>query len=84
MAARPPEPGLRSVITVDVHRVSDSCGFAVPLMDYVGDRTLLTQWAQRKTDDDLAAYRAKKNAASIDGLPALVGSTGAGVTEPAR
>jgi hypothetical protein len=78
------EHGLRSVIVVEVERVSDSCGYAVPLMDYVGDRTLLTQWAQRKTDDDLAAYRAKKNAASIDGLPALVGSTGAGVTEPAR
>ena len=51
--------------------MSDSCGFAVPQMEYVGDRTLLTQWAKRRTDDDLVAYRARKNATSIDGLPAL-------------
>jgi hypothetical protein len=63
--------GLRSVIVVDVQRVSDSCGFAVPLMDYVGDRALLTQWSERKTDEELVAYRGAKNATSIDGLPAL-------------
>jgi hypothetical protein len=65
------EPGLRSVVLVEVDRVSDSCGYAVPLMDYVGDRTLLTQWSRRKTEDELVAYRATKNATSIDGLPAL-------------
>jgi Pyridoxamine 5'-phosphate oxidase len=63
--------GLRSVIVVDVDRVSDSCGFAVPLLDYVGERTLLDGWAARKTDEDLVAYRKERNAASIDGLPAL-------------
>jgi hypothetical protein len=63
--------GLRSVIVVDVNRVSDSCGFAVPLLDYVGERTLLDDWAARRTDEDLVAYRKERNAASIDGLPAL-------------
>jgi len=63
--------GLRSVIVVDVDRVSDSCGFAVPLLDYIGERTLLDDWAARKTDEDLVAYRKERNAASIDGLPAL-------------
>jgi Pyridoxamine 5'-phosphate oxidase len=63
--------GLRSVIVVDVDRVSDSCGFAVPLLDYAGERTLLDNWAARKTDEDLVAYRKERNAASIDGLPAL-------------
>lgn len=65
------EHGLRSIIVVDVERVSDSCGFAVPLMQYVGERGLLTEWAQRKSPEDLAAYRRTRNAASIDGLPAL-------------
>lgn len=65
------EHGLRSVIVVDVERVSDSCGYSVPFMDYVGERTLLDQWAARKTDEDLVAYREQKNATSIDGLPAL-------------
>jgi hypothetical protein len=65
------EHGLRSIIEVDVERVSDSCGYAVPEMEFVGDRRLLTQWASHRTDDGLVAYRAEKNARSIDGLPAL-------------
>jgi hypothetical protein len=64
--------GLRSVIDVRVTRVSDSCGFGVPQMAYGGDRELLSQWAERKTDADLAGYGAAKNTRSIDGLPALV------------
>ena len=59
----------RSVIDVDVHRVSDSCGYAVPLMTYEGDRDLLIRWHDRRDDEALAEYRRAKNAASIDGLP---------------
>jgi len=66
-----PTHGLRSVIVVDVERVSDSCGFAVPLLDYVGERTLLTDSHSRKSVDHLAEYRKLKNATSIDGLPGL-------------
>jgi hypothetical protein len=64
-------PGVRSVVLVDVSRVADSCGYAVPRMDLVGDRDVLDLWAEKKGTDGLAAYRAEKNAASIDGLPAL-------------
>jgi hypothetical protein len=64
-------PGARGVVVVDVHRVSDSCGYAVPLMSHEGDRDLLTRWADNRGDEGLATYRATKNAASIDGLPAL-------------
>ena len=63
--------GLRGVITVDVTRVSDSCGYAVPLMNHAGDRDLLLRWADRKDDAALADYRRTKNATSIDGLPAF-------------
>jgi len=66
--------GLRAIIEVEVARISDSCGFSVPLMDYQGDRDLLDRWAARKSEDDLVAYRAEKNATSIDGLPALTPS----------
>lgn len=66
-----PARGLRAVIEVSVDRISDSCGYQVPLMAYEGDRDLLTRWTDRKTDEDLADYRRKKNAKSIDGLPAL-------------
>jgi hypothetical protein len=67
----PPIPGVRSVIDVAVHRVSSSCGYAVPLMHYEGDRSRLTEWAVRKGRDGIAEYQARKNATSLDGLPAL-------------
>jgi hypothetical protein len=66
-----PEHGLRVIVHVDVGRVSDSCGYAVPMMRYEGERDLLTQWARHKTAEDLVAYREQRNAVSIDGLPAL-------------
>jgi len=64
-------PGTRSIVVVDVDRVSTSCGFAVPLYDYVGDRDLLQKWSERKDADELAEYHRTRNVASIDGLPAL-------------
>ena len=72
LAAFPEPPdlhGLRSVITVEVDRISDSCGYAVPLMSYEGDRDLLVRAHERRTEDDLVEYRHTRNAASIDGLP---------------
>jgi hypothetical protein len=69
--AAPETHGVRSIIDVAVQRVSDSCGYAVPLMSYEGDRDLLVQWSSRRSDDDLAEYRKAKNTASIDGLPAF-------------
>lgn len=76
------EHGLRSIILVEVERISDSCGFAVPLMRYVGERGLLTEWARRKSPEELAAYRRERNAVSIDGLPGLDGALGS-AHEPA-
>jgi hypothetical protein len=63
--------GLRSIIEVAVTRISDSCGYGVPLMRHVGDRDLMERWAERKTDADLARYANQKNLNSIDGLPGL-------------
>ena len=65
----PSTPGARSVIVVDVSRISSSCGFAVPLMEFVGERTQLTDWAVKHGEDGLAEYREKKNTTSISGLP---------------
>jgi len=72
LASRFPElPGRRAIIDVVVNRVSTSCGYAVPLMDLVGDRERLLDWARAKGEDGLAEYRASKNALSIDGIPGL-------------
>lgn len=64
-------PGIRSIIVADVHRTSTACGYAVPFMDYVEDRDRLKQHWTDKTPDDLDSYWEKKNATSIDGLPAV-------------
>ena len=61
----------RAIIDVAVHRIADSCGYAVPVMELAEERDVLTRWAEKKTPDQLADYRAEKNEVSIDGLPAL-------------
>jgi Pyridoxamine 5'-phosphate oxidase len=63
--------GARAIVVVDVTRVSDSCGFGIPRFEFVDDRDLLDSWADNRGDEGLAAYRETRNAASIDGLPAL-------------
>jgi hypothetical protein len=67
----PSRPGIRAIIVVDVARVSETCGFAVPFMDYVGDRDLLDRSSAKKGPEKLAAYRVEKNSHSLDGLPGL-------------
>ena len=72
VAARfPARRGARAVVVVEIERIADSCGYAVPLYDYAGQRHLLDQWAGRKDDAALAAYRTQHNHKSIDDLPAL-------------
>jgi len=63
--------GVRSIIVVDVDRISDSCGFSVPVMTFEHERPHLAAWTDKKSDEALVEYREKKNAVSIDGLPAL-------------
>jgi len=60
--------GARQIILADISRVQTSCGFGVPLMKLDAPRELLPQWAQKRTPEELAAYRARKNSRSIDGL----------------
>jgi hypothetical protein len=66
-------PGARAIILVSAVLVSDSCGFAVPFMDYREERTQHAQYFGRKSEAEFAAYCESKphNRTSIDGLPAL-------------
>ena len=61
--------GARAVVVVDVERISDSCGYGVPLMEHVGERDLLPPHLERKGAAGQADYRRQKNLTSIDGLP---------------
>jgi hypothetical protein len=72
LAARFPErPNTRSIVRISVNRIADSCGFGVPLYDFVGDRDQLDRWAERKGPEGIRAFKRQYNAVSIDGLPAL-------------
>ena len=76
---------VRSVITVDVARVSDSCGFVVPRMDYVSERDQLYRFADNRIrklgEQAVKSYVSENNAESLDGLVGLdplVETNGAG------
>ncbi|AJT40659.1 pyridoxamine 5'-phosphate oxidase family protein [Psychromicrobium lacuslunae] len=68
-ALHPKHPSTRAVITVKVTRISDSCGWGVPIMQMSGERDLLRLQAEKKGPEGMAEYRTERNAQSIDGLP---------------
>lgn len=66
-------PGVRAIVVVSANLVTDTCGYAVPFMDYVEERDTHATFFGRKTDAEFAAYCESKefNGTSIDGMPAL-------------
>ena len=65
----PDLPGERQLIVLDIDSVQTSCGYAVPLFGYQGERDTLARWADKKGPTGLADYWREKNQLSIDGLP---------------
>ncbi|MGB9308304.1 MAG: pyridoxamine 5'-phosphate oxidase family protein [Mycobacterium sp.] len=63
-------PGLRAAVVVDVERIADACGYAVPYYELLDERPVLDKHHAKATDD---AYTGAidRNQHSIDGLPAL-------------
>jgi hypothetical protein len=66
-------PSTRQLIVADIDLVQTSCGFGVPLYEYVGDRDIHFDWAEKKGKDGLAEYVREKNLVSLDGLPTDLG-----------
>ena len=62
---------VRSIIRVDLTRIADSCGYGVPRFRFEAERPQLAEWAARKGESGVIAYRREKNRASIDGLPGV-------------
>ncbi len=61
--------GERQIILLHIELLQTSCGFGVPVYEYVGDKTIskkLKDWEHHLTKE---AYWAAKNQKSIDGLP---------------
>jgi len=65
----------RAIILVSITRIADSCGYGVPLMDYVGERPHQAASSAKRVrvhgPDAYVDYQREHNAASIDGLPAV-------------
>jgi hypothetical protein len=68
----------RAIVLVEVTRVSDSCGYGVPLMTFEGlrDHHALSTTKKLRTLGQAGydEFRAKSNAVSLDGLPAVDGT----------
>lgn len=63
-------PGLRAVIVVDVERIADACGFAVPYYELVDERPVLDAHHSTATEEAYVRLLGR-NRHSIDGLPGL-------------
>ncbi|QBX99499.1 pyridoxamine 5'-phosphate oxidase family protein [Rhodophyticola sp. CCM32] len=63
----PPHRGARQVFDMDVDLVQTSCGYAVPFMEYTGERVTLQNWAETKSDAEIRAYWSERNTRTIDG-----------------
>lgn len=61
-------PGARQIIFIDIDSIQTSCGYAVPEMDVVRVRDVLTKWSTAKGPEGLRDYRQEKNTKSIDGF----------------
>jgi Pyridoxamine 5'-phosphate oxidase len=65
------EIGIRSFIKIHLDRISDSCGFGVPVMEFKFHRKQLRTFNERNGEEKLADYKIQHNSQSIDGLPGV-------------
>ena len=71
LAGFPPMPAARNIIVIEVERIMKSCGYGVPLYDYREQRDSLSNYFAKQSDENIRAYRKKRNSTSLDGLPGL-------------
>lgn len=62
-------PSTRQLIVAEIDLVQTSCGFGVPLYNFVGHRDIHFEWAEKKGADGLVDYVQQNNLKSLDGLP---------------
>ncbi|MEQ9519899.1 MAG: pyridoxamine 5'-phosphate oxidase family protein [Parvibaculum sp.] len=68
----PSEPGSRQYYRMAIDLVQTSCGYAVPLFDFQGERSVLRDWAEKKGRKGIEDYWEEKNQTSVDGIPTNV------------
>lgn len=68
----PCSAGARQIFILTIESIQSSCGTAVPLYGYQGDRRAFLLSAQKKEDKGIASYWKKKNLTSLDGFPTSI------------
>lgn len=66
--------GSRQIFDMKIESVQTSCGWAVPFMDFVGERNQLVESSEKKGEEKTKAYWVEKNSVSIDGYPTGISS----------
>lgn len=74
----------RAVIDIDIHRVTESCGWGVPFYEFKEEREQLRRWHGHRSLDDWKAHRYEANSASIDGLPGLTPPGASSTNKPEK
>ncbi len=67
----PERIGVRAYIKIKATRISDSCGYSVPLYDFKEHRDVLDKYAANKGEEGMKKYQQEHNQESIDGLEGL-------------
>ncbi|AEI94491.1 pyridoxamine 5'-phosphate oxidase family protein [Roseobacter litoralis] len=62
----------RQIYDVTIDMVQTSCGYAVPFMDYAGERDVLANWAEDKGPDGISEYWETRNQTTIDDDPTFI------------
>ncbi|PCK09286.1 MAG: pyridoxamine 5'-phosphate oxidase [Alteromonadaceae bacterium] len=62
----PSYTGARQIFELDITLVQDSCGFAVPFLEFKGERETLTNWADKRGRESVKSYWEEKNTLSIN------------------
>ncbi|KAJ1955935.1 hypothetical protein EC988_001608 [Linderina pennispora] len=75
---------VRSIIDIQVEMVGQSCGFAVPFMDYKAERETLVKVYAERSEELALKRRIENNTRSIDGLPSYLNGTDPGNTTKIR
>lgn len=78
------DPSFRCIYLLHVDRVQTSCGYSLPVLSYVRERTILFEKSAQAGVAGMCAYVQTKNAFSMDGLPSLASLGNGPLLRPVR
>lgn len=65
----PAHRSARQVFDLTLDLIQTSCGWAIPFMDYVGERDTMQRWVDSKSDAQIRTHWVEQNTHTIDGQP---------------